>query len=46
MLVTMFYLEIKKGKEAIKASEFLQDIGGKTACINIILKAIKGCGKL
>ena len=45
-LVPMLYLEIQKGKEAIKESDFQQDIGETDACMNISTKATKGCGQL
>ena len=45
-LGTMFYLEIKKGKEAMKASDLQQKIGGMDDCMKIIMKDTKGCGQL
>ena len=45
-LGTMLYLETKKGKEAIETSEFQQDIGGNMACMKILTRGKKCCGKL
>ena len=45
-LITIFYLEIKKGKEAMKASYFQQHIGGTADCMNIIMKSTKVCDQL
>ena len=42
----MLYLEIKKWKEAIKASDFQHDIGGADALMKINMKSAKGCGQL
>ena len=42
----MLYLDIKKGKDSIKASDYQQDIGGTDVFINIIMKSNKGCGQL
>ena len=30
----------------MKVSYYQQDIGGTADCMNIIMKAIKGCGKM
>ena len=38
MLGTMLYLEIQKGKEATKASDFQQDIGREASCMKIVVK--------
>ena len=43
-LGTMLYLEIQKGKEAMKASYFQQQIGETSSCMKRIMKATKGCG--
>ena len=42
----MLYLEIQKGKEAMKTSKFQKDIGGTTACMKILDIATKGCGQM
>ena len=41
----MLHLEIQKWKEAMDASEFQKDIGGTTACMNILAISNKGCGQ-
>ena len=38
----MLYLEIRKGKEAMKSSDFQQQIGWTAATINRTTKATKG----
>ena len=45
-LGSMFHLEIKKGKEAMKTLEFQKYLGGNAACMKIISTATKGCGQL
>ena len=45
-LGTMLHLEIKKGKEAMKASTFQKDTGGTAACTKRLLMATKRCGQL
>ena len=45
-LGAMFHLEIQKGKEATKTSEFKKYIGVTSACMNIPSIATKGCGQL
>ena len=42
----MLHLEIKKGKEAMKTSEFQKYIGGTAALMNRLAMATKGCGKI
>ena len=42
----MLYLETKKGKEATNTTKFQQDTRGTAACIKIITRGKKGCGKL
>ena len=39
----MLYLEIQKGKEAMKTSKFHNDLGGTTACMKRLAIAAKGC---
>ena len=46
MFSTMLYLEIQKGKEAMKTSEFQKYLGGTTACMRILAMATKWCGQL
>ena len=46
MLGTMLYLEIQKGKESMKTSEFQQFIRGMSACTRRIIKVNKGCGQI
>ena len=43
-LGTRLYLYIHKWKEAMKASYFVQKIGGTAAYMKLIMKATKGCG--
>ena len=38
----MLYLEIQKGKEEMKASDFQYKIGVTAACTKITMKATKG----
>ena len=45
-LGTMLYLEIQKGGDAMKASDFQQDIIGTAYLTKIIMKTTKGCSKL
>ena len=45
-LGTMLYLEIQKGKEAMKTSEFQQQIGRTVACMKRLMMATKGCDQL
>ena len=45
-LEIMLHLEIQKGKEATKTSEFKKCVGGNAACMKRTLIATKGCGKL
>ena len=45
-LGTMLHLEIQKGKEAMKMSEYQKDIGVNSAYMNKISVATKGCGQL
>ena len=45
-LETMLRLEIQKGKEAMKTSNFKKDIVGTTVCMKILCIATKGCGQL
>ena len=42
----MLYPEIQKGKEAMKSSDFKQNIGRTDACMKRITKATKGYGKM
>ena len=45
-LGTMLHIEIQKGKEAMKTSEFQFFLGGTTACIRRLAIDTKGCGQL
>ena len=45
-LGTMLHIEIQKGKEAMKISEFQNFLGGTTACIRRLAIDTKGCGQL
>ena len=45
-LGTMLYLEIQKGKEAMKASYFQQNIGGTAACMKRTMRDNNGCDQL
>ena len=45
-LGTILYLEIQKEKEVMKVSDYQQDIGGTDACMEIIMKATRGCSQL
>ena len=45
-LGTMLYLEIQKGKEDMKASEFQKYLGGNNACMKRLSIATKGCDQL
>ena len=42
----MLQLEIQKGKEAMKTSNFQNVLGGNNACMKKLAIATKGCGKL
>ena len=42
----MLYLEIQRGKEEMKTSEFQQETGGTTACTKRLMRSTKECGKL
>ena len=42
----MLYLEIQKGKEAMKTSEFQKYLGGTASYTKRRLTADKGCGQL
>ena len=42
----MLRLEIQKGKEAMKTSEFNKYIGGTDVCMKRLVMATKGCGQL
>ena len=46
MLASMLHLDIQKGEEAMKASEFQKYLGGTTACMKILAMDTKGCGQL
>ena len=45
-LGTLLQLEIQKGKEAKKTSNFKKYLGVNTACMKRLKIATKGCGKL
>ena len=45
-LGTILYLDIQKGKEAMKTTKFQKDLGGTTACMKILAISTKGCGQL
>ena len=45
-LGVMSHLDIQKGKEAMKTSEFQEDLGGTNVFMKIIAIYNKGCGKL
>ena len=45
-LGTILYLDLKKGGEETKTSEFKQDIGGTVECTKIIIRGTKGCGQM
>ena len=40
-LVTMLYIEIHQGEEAIKKLGFQQDIGGTVVCMKILTRVKK-----
>ena len=42
----MLHIDIQKGKNATKTSNFQKDLGGTTACMKRIAIATKGCGQL
>ena len=44
-LGTMLHLDIQKGEEAMKTSEFQKDLGGTSACIRRLMLYSKGCGQ-
>ena len=46
MLGTILHLEIQKGKEDMKTSNFQKTLGGTTACMNRLAIATKGFGQL
>ena len=45
-LGTMLHLEIQKGKEDTKASNFQQETGGTSGCIKRLIMDTKGCNQL
>ena len=45
-LGTMLHLEIQKGKEATKTSNFQKYLGGTATCMWRLLLSTKGCGQL
>ena len=45
-LGTMLHLEIQKGKEAMKKSEFQSELGDTAECMKRLAFATKGCGQL
>ena len=45
-LGSMLYLYIYNGDYYMKTYKFQHDIGGTADCMNLIMKANKGCGKL
>ena len=45
-LGNMLHLEIKKGKEAMKASDLQKYLGGAASCTKRPTMATKGCGQL
>ena len=45
-LGNMLHLDIQKGKEAMKTSNFQKYLRGDTSCIKILLIDTKGCGQL
>ena len=45
-LGTMLHLEIQKGEEAMKTSNFQKDLGGTTLCMKRLAIDTKGCGQL
>ena len=45
-LGTMLHLDIQKGKEAMKTSNFQKDIGDTAAYMKILMMDTKGCGQL
>ena len=42
----MLHLEIQRGKESMKTSEFQKKLGGTTACMKRLAIDTKGCGQL
>ena len=42
----MLHLDIQKGKEVMKMSDFKKDLGGTAACTKILTMAKKGCGQM
>ena len=45
-LGTMLYPDIQNGKEAMKVSDYKQEIGGMYDCMKIVMKVTKGCGQM
>ena len=45
-LGTMLYPDIQNGKEAMKVSDYQQEIGGMYARMKIVMKVTKGCGQM
>ena len=45
-LGAMLYLEIQKGKEAMKKLKFQSILGGTTKCMKRLAISTKGCGQL
>ena len=45
-LGTMLHLEIQKGEETMKTSNFQRFLGGTTACMKRLSIVTKGCGQL
>ena len=45
-LGTMLHLDIQKGKEAMKKSEFQKVLGVTSACMKRLAISTKGCGQL
>ena len=45
-LGTMLYIDIQKGREALKTSKFQNVLGGTTACMKRLDIDTKGCGQL
>ena len=45
-LGTMLHLDIQKGQESMKRSNFQKDLGGTTACMKRLAISTKLCGRL
>ena len=45
-LGTVLHLEIQKGEEVMKTSEFQKYLGGTTVCMKRLAIATRGCGQL